>query len=81
MPCCVNGYHNVNSGNFLLAYLDDSFSEVMGLKLKTAGIPDQNKTEEASEKETSTPRPFQAKIYLTCSLNSLMRESANCLCK
>lgn len=41
------------------------FQAVTGLKLKTTGIPDQNKTEEVSEKEASTPGPFQAKIYLT----------------
>lgn len=64
MPCCVNGIY---SGNFLWAYVDHSFSEVTGLKLKPTGIPDQNKTEEVSQKETSTPRPFQAKVYLTCS--------------
>lgn len=55
MPCCVTGIY---SGNFLLAFVDDSFSEIIGLKLKPIGISDQNKTEEVSEKETSTPRPF-----------------------
>lgn len=47
MPCCVNGIY---LGNFLLAYVDDSFSEVTRLKLKPTGIPDQNKTEEVSGK-------------------------------
>lgn len=45
MPCCVYGIY---LGNFLSAYVGDSFPEVTGLKLKPTGMPDQKKTKKVS---------------------------------
>lgn len=52
MPCCVNG---ICSGNFLLAYVGNSFSEVTGLKLKPTEMPDQKKTEKVSGNRNKYP--------------------------
>lgn len=48
MPCCVNGIY---SSNFLLAHVGDSFSEGIGLKLKSTGMPDQKKTVKSFKKQ------------------------------
>lgn len=52
MPCCVKGIY---SGNFQLAYVGDSFSEVTELKLKPTGMPDRKKTEEVSGNRNKYP--------------------------
>jgi len=61
MPCCVNGIYLCN---FLLADTGDSFSEVTGLKLKPTEMT-KRKLRKFQETRTSTPRLFQAKVYLT----------------